>query len=117
MEAVEAVTRVGQGRLTNREAAKLLALSERQLRRLRWRVGELGSAGVLHGDRGRAPAHRLKAALRDQIVKLRQGKYAGFNDQQFTEKLAEDEGISPSVCDAPTSVPFRAGPLSTVDGI
>src|SRR5438874_12211997 len=28
-----------------------------------------------------------------QIVKLRQGKYAGFNDQHFTEKLAEDEGI------------------------
>src|SRR5256885_9444834 len=89
----EAVTRVGQGMLTNREAAKLLALSERQLRRLRRRVGELGSAGVLHGNRGRAPAHRIKAALREQIVKLRQGKYAGFNDQHFTEKLAEDEGI------------------------
>jgi transposase len=89
----EAVTRVGQGMLTNREAAKLLALSERQLRRLRRRVSELGAAGVLHGNRGRAPAHRIKAALREQIVKLRQGKYAGFNDQHFTEKLAEDEGI------------------------
>ena len=89
----EAVTRVGQGMLTNREAAQLLALSERQLRRLRRRVGELGPAGVLHGNRGRAPAHRIKAALREQIVKLRQGKYAGFNDQHFTEKLAEDEGI------------------------
>src|SRR6266550_304576 len=89
----EAVTRVGQGMLTNREAAKLLALSGRQLRRLRRRVSELGAAGVLHGNRGRAPAHRIKAALREQIVKLRQGKYAGFNDQHFTEKLAEDEGI------------------------
>ena len=89
----EAVTRVGEGMLTNREAAQLLALSGRQLRRLRRRVSELGAAGVLHGNRGRAPAHRIKAALREQIVKLRQGKYAGFNDQHFTEKLAEDEGI------------------------
>ena len=89
----EAVTRVGEGTLTNREAAKLLALSERQLRRLRRRVGELGQGGVLHGNRGRAPAHRIKAALREQIVKLRQDKYAGFNDQHFTEKLAEEEGI------------------------
>lgn len=89
----EAVTRVGQGTLTNREAAKLLALSERQLRRLRRRVGELGQGGVLHGNRGRASAHRIKHAIREQIVKLRQGKYVGFNDQHFTEKLAEEEGI------------------------
>jgi len=89
----EAVSRVGQGTLTNREAATLLALSERQVRRLRRRVGALGQGGVLHGNRGRAPAHRIQPAIRELILELRQGKYSGFNDQHFTEKLAEEERI------------------------
>jgi hypothetical protein len=31
--------------------------------------------------------------VREQVVMLRRGKYDGFNDQHFTEKLAELEGL------------------------
>lgn len=90
---LEAVERVKRRMLTNVEAAGMVGLSERQVRRLRRRVEEQGRLGVVHGNRGRAPAHRLAEELRRRIVELRSGKYAGFNDQHFTEKLAEAEQL------------------------
>lgn len=89
----EAVGRVIAGELTNREAAQLLGITERHLRRVRRRVAELGQRGVQHGNRGRSPCHRLEPGRRELIVQLRQGKYAGFNDQHFTEKLAQEEDL------------------------
>jgi hypothetical protein len=89
----EAVQQVGQARLSNAGAAQQLGISARQMRRLRGRVAALGQAGVVHGNQGRAPCHRVGDAIRERIVALRCGKYADFNDQHFTEELAEQEQI------------------------
>jgi transposase len=89
----EAAEQVRLGVLSNAAAAELLGLSARQMRRLRRRVAQLGLEGARHGNAGRAPAHRLAGPLRTQIVELRQGKYAGFNDQHFSEELAANEQI------------------------
>lgn len=91
---LDAVERVGWGTLTVGEAAEVLGLSKRQVRRLRRAVERRGAKGVGHGNAGRAPAHRLEEEVRDQIVELRRKKkYTGFNDQHFTEKLREVEGV------------------------
>jgi len=90
---LECVERVGGGVLTCAEGAQVLGISRRQLRRIRRAVEELGRKGLLHGNRGRVPANRIEQEQRDRIVKLRTTRYAGFNDQHFTEKLAELEGI------------------------
>ena len=90
---LDAVEQVEQGMMSNAEAAALVGLSERQMRRVRGRVDKLGEAGVVHGNSGRAPAHRIAEAVRRRMVELRLGKYAGFNDQHFTEKLAELEHL------------------------
>ncbi len=91
---LDAVERIGQGRLTLGEAAEVLGLSKRQVRRLRRTVERRGAKGVVHGNTGRAPAHRLGEEVRDQVVELRRKRYAGFNDQHFTEKLREVEGVA-----------------------
>jgi len=49
--------------------------------------------GVIHGNTGRSPKHKIADFLRDRVVELWHEKYAGFNDQHFTEKLDEVEGI------------------------
>ena len=91
---LDAVERIGRGTLTLREAAEVLGLCERQVRRLRRAVEELGAQGVVHGNTRRAPQHRIAQKVREQIIELRRKKYAGFNDQHFTEKLCEVEGLS-----------------------
>jgi transposase len=90
---LEAVERIGGGKLTTREAAEVLGLSTRQVRRLRRAVEQRGAAGVVHGNHGRAPGNRVAAELGARIVELRRQKYEGFNDQHFTEKLGAVEGV------------------------
>lgn len=90
---LDAVRRIKQAALTAVAAAKMLGLSERQLRRLRRAVAERGAQGVVHGNRGRAPWNRLGKSVRSRVVKLMRTKYAGFNDQHFTEKLVEVEKV------------------------
>src|SRR6185503_5435146 len=90
---LDAVERVKGGTLTSSEAAGVLGLSVRQVRRLRRAVERRGRAGVVHGNTGRSPKHRVTKKVRTRIVGLRRGKYEGFNDQHFTEKLGEVEGV------------------------
>lgn len=91
---LEAVERLSCGELTTRQAAQVLGLGERQVRRVRRAVERWGAQGLVHGNTGRSPKHRVAKKVRERIVKLRQGKYAGFNDQHFSEKLCEVEKIA-----------------------
>lgn len=93
---LDAVRRIKQATLTVVQAAQLLGVSERQVRRIVKRVAKLGARGVVHGHMGRSPANSLKAAVSRRIVKLMRTTYAGFNDKHFTEKLVEVEKIQVS---------------------
>jgi transposase len=93
---LDAVRRIKQAALTVVEAARIVGVSERQMRRIVAAVKKRGSAGVQHGNAGRSPAHRLKSGIRKLVVKLMREKYAGFNDQHFTEKLVEVEKLKVS---------------------
>lgn len=91
---LDVMERVEKGKWTVVEAAQALGLSERQVRRLCCAFEDNGSDGLLHGNRGVQPKNRVTDAVRAQVVSLMTEKYAGFNDQHFTEKLREKEGIS-----------------------
>ena len=84
----DGVSRIEAGKLTLREAAGVLGLSPRQVRRLRRAVRESGQAGLVHGNTGRAPVNKVPEAVRKRILGLREKVYVDFNDHHFTEKLA-----------------------------
>lgn len=86
----DAVARLGAGTLTVREAATLLGLSVRHVRRVRRRLAVQERQGLAHGNRGRAPVNKLDAVTQERIVALRREKYRDFNDQHLTEKLARE---------------------------
>src|SRR2546425_4712694 len=86
----DTVARLGAGKLTLQEAARVLRLSVRQVRRIRRAVERAGRAGLQHGNAGQVPVNKLRAAVRNRILRLRRTKYRDFNDTHFTEKLAEE---------------------------
>jgi len=92
---VDVLKRVEVGELTRGEAAQVLGLSRRQVRRLVRAYERAGRGAVVHGNRGREPANKLASETRERIAALHLRKYVGFNDQHFTEKL-EGEGIGVS---------------------
>src|SRR5579859_7934635 len=92
-QRMHVLSRVLDGVLRGREAARLLGLSPRHLRRLRRRLERHGPAALAHGNRGRASPRRLTEAIRARILALARGRYAGVNDHQLTELLADREGV------------------------
>ena len=80
------------GKLKAGQAAELLELSERQVRRILAAYRKEGAAALAHGNRGRQPVHTVSAEVRQQVVALATTKYQGFNHLHLSEKL-EGEGI------------------------
>ena len=79
--------------LTAEEAGRVLKLSERQVRRLLDRYRAEGAAGLVHGNRGRSPAHRTPGELRARLIELATTTYAGVNRAHLAQLLAEREGL------------------------
>jgi len=87
------LTHVLAGELDPDEAAAVLGLSIRQVRRLLDRYRADGAAAFVHGNRGRSPANRVEEAIRAQIVELATTTYAGFNPVHLAETLSEEVGL------------------------
>jgi transposase len=81
-------------RVTGREVATALAVTVRQVWRLKRRFESAGAAGLLHRSRGRPSPRRLAARLRQRVAMLLTTTYRDFNDCHATEKLQEVEGLA-----------------------
>jgi hypothetical protein len=79
---------VFEGKRTQAEAARLMGLCVRQVRRLRRRLEAEGDAGVIHRLRGRPSNHRRDAALHRQAVEIYRREMSDFNLTMASEKLA-----------------------------
>ena len=82
-----------EGKMVNREAALALDLSMRQVKRLKRKVEPLGPAGVLHGNKGRLPAHAYSPEKKHLIITMAEERYFDFNFSHLSEMLEEEEGI------------------------
>jgi transposase len=87
------LNQVEVGRMRGWEAAEVLGLSLRHVRRVLAAYRKEGAAALAHGNRGRKPHNALDEGLKEQVVGLARSTYAGCNFQHFTELLAEREGI------------------------
>lgn len=88
------LNRVERGELTGQEGASLVGLSLRQVRRLLARYRREGVAALAHGNRGRAPVHRIPEATRQRVVALARELYQGFNHYHLQELLVEREQLA-----------------------
>src|SRR5271168_905378 len=94
LQRVAVISRCVKEGLACARAAELLGLSVRQIKRLKKRLREDGEAALAHANRGRPSQRRVPEAVRERIVRLARGKYAGFNDHHLCEKLVEHEGLA-----------------------
>lgn len=82
-----------RGELVMAEAAILVGLSVRQLRRLRHAYRRHGAKSLVHGNRGRPSPRRISSAIRNRVIRLAQTTYADINHRHLTELLAEREDL------------------------
>jgi len=83
-----------EDKMTSRDAAEVLSLSERQIKRLKAGVKKDGEVFVIHKNRGRKPKHTIPGEIREKIVFLARNKYKGVNYTHLAELLEERESIT-----------------------
>jgi len=93
-QRVKVIENAAGGRLSVREASRLLHLSERQVQRLKRRYQPDSPGWVQHGNCGRSMPWAVTPPQRELILTLARGKYQGFNDSHLTEKLRAEEDLS-----------------------
>ena len=84
---------VDRGEVTAVQAAEVLRISERQVRRILAAYRKEGAAALAHGNRGRRPVHTIGTEVRQQVVALARTRYPDLNDTHLTEKLNDPEGL------------------------
>ena len=82
------------GKATQAAAARVLALTERQVRRICARVRARGAHGVVHQLRGRASNHQIDPERTEKaLCALHDPLWAGFGPTFAKDKLLEIHGI------------------------
>jgi len=94
LKKLHVVRKVLEGVVKQVEAAEILSLSDRQIRRLIRRVKVEGDAGIGHKSRGKASGRKLPMNIREKVIKLYREKYTGFGPTLAAEKLQELDKIS-----------------------
>ncbi len=64
------LNQVREGVVAGWQAAQVLGLSLRQVRRLMAAYRKEGAAGLAHGNRGRKPSNAFEEDLRQQVLEL-----------------------------------------------
>ena len=95
-DVLKVMSVVRKGERTQREAARLLGLSERQVRRIQRRLESQGDAGVVHRLRGRPSNRRLAGELRERAVAVCRAELSDFGATLASEELAKRKiAVSP----------------------
>jgi transposase len=93
MKVQEVMLRAIDGRMMWWEAAEILGVSYRTMRRWKWRYEHDGYDGLLDRRRQIPGPRRVPLQTVKQVLRLYREEYMDFNVRHFHEKLKEEHGI------------------------
>src|SRR5271167_1998860 len=93
MKVQEVILRAMAKKITWWQAAEIIGISDRQMRRWRERLAEFGYDGLCDRRRGRPSPKRVPLATVEQVLGLYRERYFDLNVRHFHEKLCQEQGI------------------------
>ena len=93
MKIQEVILRAMAKRMTWWQAAEIIGISDRQMRRWHRRYEKFGYDGIWDRRRGGPSPRRVPLETVQQVLRLSREKYFDFNVRHFHEKLREQHGI------------------------
>jgi len=94
MKIKEVITRAMSGQFTWSQAAEIIGITDRSMRRWRKRLSTGGYADLLDRRTRRPSAKRIDMAVVEKVLRLYREKYFDLNVKHFVEKLHSEEQIS-----------------------
>ncbi|MDE3181055.1 MAG: ISNCY family transposase [Acidobacteriota bacterium] len=93
MKVQEVILRALAKKITWWQAAEIIGISDRQMRRWKTRYQEYGYDGLWDRRRGKPSPRRVPVETVEKVLGLYREKYFDLNVRHFCEKLAEEHGI------------------------
>jgi transposase len=93
MKVQEVILRAISKQITWWQAAEILGVGDRQMRRYRERYEQFGVDGILDRRRCRPSEKRVPLATLERVLSLYREQYFDFNVRHYHEKLVEEHGI------------------------
>ena len=93
MKIQEVILRAMAKKITWWQAAEIIGITDRQMRRWHWRYKEFGYDGLLDRRVGKPSPKRVPLAVVEQVFALYREKYFDFNVRHFHEKLEQEHEI------------------------
>jgi len=93
LSRIEVMERLEKKTLKQQEAAKILGISIRQVKRLMRAYRQTGAAGLVSKRRGKPSNNQLKGEVKQQAIDLIYSKYPDFGPTLAHEKLTEQHGL------------------------
>lgn len=93
LKRLHLVKKADEKLLTQKDAATMLNISERQFRRILATFRKNGYCGLIHQNRGKVSPKRISAEKTTSIVNLYQSDFLGYKPTFFTERIAEEHNI------------------------
>jgi transposase len=81
------------GKITKAQAATMLGISPRQVKRLKSKVREEGEEAVIHHLKGKQSNHHIEQTIKEKVLNVIKKKYPDFKPTFATEKLEENYHI------------------------
>jgi len=93
MKIQEVILRAMAKKITWWQAAEIIGITDRQMRRWYWRYKEYGYDGLLDRRVGKPSPKRVPLAVVEQVFALYREKYFDLNVRHFHEKLQQEHQI------------------------
>jgi transposase len=93
MKIQEVILRAMAKKITWWQAAEIIGISDRQMRRWKQRYDKLGYDGLYDRRRGKPSPRRVPVETVEKILGLYREKYFDLKVRHFCEKLVEEQGI------------------------
>jgi transposase len=93
MKVQEVILRAMAKKITWWQAAEIIGISDRQIRRWRERYEEFGYDGLMDRRRGKPSQKRIPLAQVEQVLGLYRDRYHDLNVRHFHEKLSAEHEI------------------------
>jgi transposase len=96
MKVQEVILRAAAKKITWIQAAEILGVSPRHMRRWKEKYEQFGFFALFDGRRGKTSPRRVPSAVLDEVLRLYRERYFDLNVRHFHEKLTGEHGLSVS---------------------
>ena len=93
MKIQEVILRAMAKKITWWQAAEIIGISDRQMRRWKGRYEQYGYDGLYDRRRGQPSPRRVPVGTVEKVLALYRETYGDFNVRHFHEKLREQHGL------------------------